>query len=39
MKSLLLHVPTYKILNLLDVYNTYIEYIYIKEASFYGLTM
>jgi hypothetical protein len=28
MKSLLLHVPTCKILNLLDTYNTYIEYIY-----------
>jgi hypothetical protein len=34
MKSLLLHVPTYKMLNLLDIYNTYIE-----EVSFYGLTM
>jgi hypothetical protein len=33
-KSLLLHVPTRKMSNLLD---TYIEYI--EEASFYGLTM
>jgi hypothetical protein len=35
--SLLLHVPTCKMPNLLDTYNTYIEYI--EEASFYGLTM
>jgi hypothetical protein len=28
MKSLLLHVPTCKMPNLLDTYNTYIEYIY-----------
>jgi hypothetical protein len=28
MKSLLLHVPTRKMLNLLDTYNTYIKYIY-----------
>jgi hypothetical protein len=32
MKSLLLHVNTRKIPNLLDTYNTYIEYI--EEASF-----
>jgi hypothetical protein len=37
MKSLLLHVTTRKMLNLLDTYNTYIEYI--EEASFYGLIM
>jgi hypothetical protein len=36
-KSLLLHVPTQKMLNLVDTYNTYIEYI--EEASFCGLTM
>jgi hypothetical protein len=29
--------PTCKMLNLLDIYNMYIEYI--KEASFYELTM
>jgi hypothetical protein len=34
-KSLLLYVPTRKIPNLLDTYNTYIEYI--EEASFCGL--
>jgi hypothetical protein len=34
MTSLLLHVPTHKMPNLLDAYNTFIE-----EASFYGLTM
>jgi hypothetical protein len=34
MKSLFLHVPTRKMLNLLDTYKMYIE-----EASFYGLTM
>jgi hypothetical protein len=32
MKSLLVHVPTHKMPNLLDIYNTYIEYI--EEASF-----
>jgi hypothetical protein len=37
MMSLLLHVPTCKMPNLLDTYNTYIEYN--KEATFYGLTM
>jgi hypothetical protein len=37
MKSLLLHVPICKIPNLLDTYNTYIEYI--EKASFCGLTM
>jgi hypothetical protein len=37
MKSLLLHVPTHKMSNLLDTYNTYIEYI--EEDSFCGLTM
>jgi hypothetical protein len=37
MMSLLLHVTTRKMPNLLDIYNTYIEYI--KEASFCGLTM
>jgi hypothetical protein len=37
MKSLLLHVPTWKMSNLLDTYNMHIEYI--KEASFYGLIM
>jgi hypothetical protein len=37
MKSLLLHVPTCKMPNLLDTYNMYIEYI--EEASFCGLTM
>jgi hypothetical protein len=37
MKSLLLHVPTRKMPNLLDTYNTYIEYI--EESSFCGLTM
>jgi hypothetical protein len=37
MKSLLLHVPTHKISNMLDTYNTYINYI--EEASFCGLTM
>jgi hypothetical protein len=37
MKSLLLHVPTHEMPNLLDTYNTYIEYI--EEASFYGRTM
>jgi hypothetical protein len=36
-KSKLLHVPTSKMPNLLDTYNTYIEYI--KEASFCRLTM
>jgi hypothetical protein len=35
MKSLLLHVPTHKMPNLLDTYNTYIEYI--EEASFTDL--
>jgi hypothetical protein len=34
---LLLHVPTCKIPNLLDTYNTYIEYI--EEANFCGLIM
>jgi hypothetical protein len=34
MKSLLFHVPTRKMPNLLDMYKMYIE-----EASFYGLTM
>jgi hypothetical protein len=34
MMSKLLHVPTHKMPNLLDTYNTYIEYIYIEEASF-----
>jgi hypothetical protein len=33
----LLHVPTCKMPNLLDTYNTYIEYI--EEASFCRLTM
>jgi hypothetical protein len=37
MKSLLLHVPTRKMPNLLDMCNMYIEYI--EEASFCGLTM
>jgi hypothetical protein len=37
MMSLLLHVPTHKMPNLLDTYNTYIKYI--EEASFCGLTM
>jgi hypothetical protein len=37
MTSLLLHVRTRKILNLLDTYNTYIEYI--EEASFCELTI
>jgi hypothetical protein len=37
MKSLLLHVPTREMPNLLDTYNTYIGYI--EEASFCGLTM
>jgi hypothetical protein len=37
MKSLLLHVPTRKMPNLLDIYNTYIKYI--EEASFCGLPM
>jgi hypothetical protein len=32
--SLLLHVATHKMPNLLDTYNTYI-----KQASFYGITM
>jgi hypothetical protein len=32
MTSLLLHMPTHKMPNLLDTYNTYIEYI--EEASF-----
>jgi hypothetical protein len=36
-KSLLLHVPTHKMLNLLDTKNTYIEYI--EGASFCELTM
>jgi hypothetical protein len=34
MKNFLLNVPTRKMPNLLDTYNTYIE-----EASFYRLTM
>jgi hypothetical protein len=37
MMSLLLHVRTHKMPNLLDTYNTYIEYI--EEASFCRLTM
>jgi hypothetical protein len=37
MKSLLLHVPTHKTPNLLDICKMYIEYI--KEASFCALTM
>jgi hypothetical protein len=37
MKSLLFLVPTRKIPNLLDTYNTYIEYI--EEANFCELTM
>jgi hypothetical protein len=37
MKSMLMHVPTCKMPNLLDTYNIYIEYI--EEASFYGRTM
>jgi hypothetical protein len=37
MKSLLLHVPARKMPNLLDICNTYIEYI--KEASFCRLTI
>jgi hypothetical protein len=37
MNILLLHVSTQKMPNLLDTYNTYIEYI--EEASFCGLTM
>jgi hypothetical protein len=36
-KSLLLHVPTCKMPNLLDTYNTYIEYI--EEAIFCRLTI
>jgi hypothetical protein len=36
-KCLLLHVTTHKMSNLVDTYNTYIEYI--EEASFCGLTM
>jgi hypothetical protein len=32
-----LHVSTHKMPNLLDTYNTFVEYI--EEASFYGLTM
>jgi hypothetical protein len=36
-KSLLLHVPTRKMTNLLETYNTYIEYI--EEASFCRLIM
>jgi hypothetical protein len=37
MMSLLLHVDTCKMPNLLDTYNMYVEYI--EEASFCGLTM
>jgi hypothetical protein len=37
MTSLLLHVLTRKMPNLLDTYNTYIEYI--EETSFGGLTI
>jgi hypothetical protein len=36
-EELLLHVPTRKMSNLLDTYNTYIEYI--EKASFCGLTI
>jgi hypothetical protein len=37
-ENLLLHVPTRKMPNLLDTYNTYMS-IYIEEISFYGLIM